>query len=183
MLDGAVQNEPPPHECGFFLVNQETHGNDFDPAFADAPLVRFDLCAITGFASCEPALDTDHPRDRITPDICVEHPHGETLVRNGSSQVHGHGALTDTTLTASDHDDPSRRRDLVVWWVLGDTFASPRHDFGLFALLKFSPVDLDFFHTRQLVDAANDVFLNLGSQGAAHGGQRDRDMSNAVVTE
>jgi hypothetical protein len=40
----------------------------------------------------------EHPGDRVAPDVRVEHPDPETLLRQGGRQVHGDGRLADAAL-------------------------------------------------------------------------------------
>ena len=182
MLDCFGQHQTAPHQCSSFVFDQHAGGDNFENSVADLAFIRDDhrLVATINLLCFQAVGHAQHARDGETPDVSVKNTNGLASGGKCGCQVHGDRGFAHTTFAARDSEDSGGSRNCCVGGVLAGIPPSTRHHVTAFFGGHFTPVDLHLLHPRVHLQAAADVLLNLGTQGASADGELDPDGHNAV---
>ena len=181
MLDSPIQDQPPPHEGRFLVVDQEAHRDDLHDAVADKDFDGRDLADLRG--APEATFDAQHSGHRKAPDVGVHDPDGHAASGQRCGQVDSHRRLADATLTGGHHQYSGGSRDLGVRRIAAYVEAGSGHSRGLFLGGEFVPRQVDRRHAGQVGYPGPDVTLDLGAKRATRGSQGNRHVDPAVVVD
>src|SRR5207244_4227937 len=101
VLHATVEHQAAPHECGAFVLDEESHRHDAHETLTDLALIRHDHVAVTLHDS-KRTFHAEHARHRIAPDVGVEHSNLQAPGCERRGQVHRHRRLPDATLARRD---------------------------------------------------------------------------------
>ena len=179
LLDGAVQDEAPPHD-GRVLVGQKSHGDDLHQARAHGQLEGDDLLGL----GLQLALHAEQPGDGEAPDVGVEDAHGQAPAGQGHCQVDGDRGLAHPALARGDRQYPRRRGDVGGEGpVLLGLQPGPVHQGGALGPGHLAQLDAYRGDPGEAAHPGLDVRSELGPKGTAGDGEGHLHIDLAVAMD
>ena len=168
-----MEHRPPPHH-GRVLLDEEADRHHLHAV----RLQRDDLAlGRDGWTGRAQAV---HPRDRVPPDVCVEHAHALALAHQRSREVRRQRGLAHAALAGADAEHVGDLRERSVGQA---ATAQLLLQGGLLRVVENVEVDVHVGHALERRDGPGYRGLEVALDRAAGSRQRDRHVDHAVAAE